>query len=144
MVEMLVVRHFAIVFVMAAGSGGASSGPAATRKGSQSSSVCRLRSAGAAQLRRWFLLRRSGNLIQDFNKKGGALGRPLKVPLKTRSLTSLRAGPTALDLISKGANFLLPTTDYDYGSPAARVAQQKGLLALTNVGDQVWRKGNRP
>jgi len=69
--------------------------------------------------------------VDNLNRAGGALGRPLKyVTEDTKSDRSV--GPTvALDLISKGAVALIVQCDFDFGSPAALVAQQKQVPAFS-------------
>lgn len=68
--------------------------------------------------------------IDEVNKKGGVAGHPLKwVDSDTKSDRAV--GPrSAQDVISKGAQIMIVSCDYDYGSPAAFVAVQKGMLAF--------------
>jgi len=69
--------------------------------------------------------------VNDINAAGGVLGRPLQyIPEDTKS--DLSVGPTvALDLINKGAVALITQCDFDYGSPAALVAQKHQIPAFS-------------
>jgi branched-chain amino acid transport system substrate-binding protein len=69
--------------------------------------------------------------IADQNAKGGVLGGQLS--LVTSDTKSDRAvGPqAALDVLGKGAKLLITQGDFDFGSPAALVALQKGVPAFS-------------
>ena len=67
----------------------------------------------------------------EINAKGGVLGHPIKfVDTDTKSEVAGGAN-AATEAIAKGAQMLIVTADYDFGGPAARVADSKGLLAFT-------------
>ena len=69
--------------------------------------------------------------VDDINKAGGVLGRPLKVvTADTKSDINLGA-QAGLSVISKGADVMLVTLDFNFGGPAARVAQSKGMVAMS-------------
>lgn len=69
--------------------------------------------------------------VKDINKAGGVLGRPLKiVTADTKSEINLGA-QAGLQVISKGAVAMLVTLDFNYGGPAARVAQSHGMVAMS-------------
>jgi branched-chain amino acid transport system substrate-binding protein len=69
--------------------------------------------------------------VADINKAGGVLGRPLKVvTADTKSDINLGA-QAGLSVISKGADVMLVTLDFNYGGPAARVAQSHGMVAVS-------------
>src|SRR5712691_3998698 len=69
--------------------------------------------------------------INDINKSGGVLGRQLKaVTADTKSDLNLGA-QAGLSVISKGADVMLVTLDFNYGGPAARVAQSHGIVAMS-------------
>jgi branched-chain amino acid transport system substrate-binding protein len=73
--------------------------------------------------------------VAQINKKGGVLGRPFKIiSADTKSDLGLIAG-TAQSLISKGANLMIPTLDYDFGGPSARAACAKNIPAISEAGD---------
>jgi branched-chain amino acid transport system substrate-binding protein len=69
--------------------------------------------------------------IADQNAKGGVLGGQLS--LVTSDTKSDRAiGPqAALEVLSKGAKLVITQGDFDFGSPAALVAQNKGVPAFS-------------
>jgi branched-chain amino acid transport system substrate-binding protein len=69
--------------------------------------------------------------ISDINKSGGVFGRQLKaVTADTKSDLNLGA-QAGLSVISKGADVMLVTLDFNYGGPAARVAQSHGIVAMS-------------
>jgi branched-chain amino acid transport system substrate-binding protein len=73
--------------------------------------------------------------VAQINKKGGVLGRPLKIiSADTKSDLGLIAG-VANSLLAKGANLMIPTLDYDFGGPAARAANAKKIPAISEAGD---------
>jgi branched-chain amino acid transport system substrate-binding protein len=60
--------------------------------------------------------------VNDINAAGGVLGRPLKYVVEDTQ-SNLAVGPrVATDLLSKGAVAMIAQCDYDYGAPAALVA----------------------
>jgi branched-chain amino acid transport system substrate-binding protein len=69
------------------------------------------------------------------NRKGGVLGRPIKI-IDCDTQTQLsKSGPCAQQLIAKGATVIIATSDYDYGGGAYRAAVAKRLLTLGFAGD---------
>lgn len=75
---------------------------------------------------------------KEFNAKGGINGRPIKVVVSdTKSDVNLSA-QSATEVLGKGANFVVTMCDFDLGAPAARVAQQKGVLALSCAGSPLF------
>ena len=74
--------------------------------------------------------------VEEINAKGGLLGRPLKI-IYSDTKSDIAYGATAAqDVIDKGANMVVVTCDYDYGSAAASVADGAGLIAFsTCAGD---------
>ena len=73
--------------------------------------------------------------VSDINKRGGVKGH--KLSLITADTTSdIAQGKTAaLQVIGRGAKFIIPTLDYNYGGGAARLANSKKLLAISAAGD---------
>ena len=68
--------------------------------------------------------------IDEINAAGGLMGRHLKVvetDTKSDRAQSAKAGLEALD---QGAELLVVSCDYDFGSPAALQAQKKGKLSF--------------
>lgn len=74
--------------------------------------------------------------IDEINAKGGLLGRPLKI-IYSDTKSDIAYGATAAqDVIDKGAQMVVVTCDYDYGSAAASVADGAGLITFsTCAGD---------
>jgi branched-chain amino acid transport system substrate-binding protein len=71
--------------------------------------------------------------VSDINKAGGINGRMLKV-VTADTKSDLKLGTQAgLSVASKGADVMLVTLDFNYGGPAARVAQSKGM-AVVSIG----------
>ena len=73
--------------------------------------------------------------VDQINKKGGVLGRPLKIiSADTKSDLGLIAG-VANSLLDKGAHVMIPTLDYDFGGPSARAANARKIPAISEAGD---------
>lgn len=73
--------------------------------------------------------------VDQINKSGGVLGRPLKInSADTKSDLGLIAG-VAKSLLNKGADLMIPTLDYDFGGPSARAACAKNIPAVSLAGD---------
>ena len=72
--------------------------------------------------------------VDDINLKGGLLGRKLKliqIDTKTDPATTARA---AQELVGAGAKMIMIACDFDLGSPAALVAQQANVIAISSCG----------
>jgi branched-chain amino acid transport system substrate-binding protein len=83
--------------------------------------------------------------IDKINAAGGVDGRKLKLVISDHKSDLDRVQQSALDVIGKGANVVITTHDFDFGSPAARVANDKGLLALGGAGGMAYgRQGIGP
>ena len=68
--------------------------------------------------------------IDEINSAGGLLGKKLsvaKADTKTDRAQSARAG---LEVLDKGAELVIVSCDYDYGSPAALAAQKAGKISF--------------
>ena len=74
--------------------------------------------------------------VDEINAKGGVLGKQLKI-IYADTKSDIAYGATAAqDVIDKGAQMVVVTCDYDYGSAAASVADGAGLIAFsTCAGD---------
>ena len=60
--------------------------------------------------------------ITEINKAGGVDGRKLKLEVADHKSDLNLVQQSALDVIDKGAQMVVVTCDYDYGSAAASVA----------------------
>lgn len=78
--------------------------------------------------------------VDDINKAGGVDGRKLEL-IKVDNASSMdKTAPAALQALEKGAKIVVPSCDYNFGSPAARAAQDKGHLVVGCAGDQLYGK----
>jgi branched-chain amino acid transport system substrate-binding protein len=70
--------------------------------------------------------------IDDINAKGGLLGKKLiAVASDTKSDVDVGA-IAATDVIGKGARVIMVTCDFDFGAPAAIVAQSQNVFAFSS------------
>jgi len=74
--------------------------------------------------------------VEEINAKGGILGKQLKI-IYADTKSDIAYGATAAqEVIDKGAQMVVVTCDYDFGSAAASVADSTGLIAFsTCAGD---------
>ena len=83
--------------------------------------------------------------IDEINKAGGVDGRKLKLVVADHKSDLNLVQQSALDVIDKGAKVVITTHDFDFGSPAAQVANSQGLLTLGGAGGMSYgRQGHRP
>jgi branched-chain amino acid transport system substrate-binding protein len=83
--------------------------------------------------------------IQDINAQGGLLGRELQWIYRDTKTDKAQAVIAAHELIDDGADVLSVSCDFDYGGPAASVAQEKGIIALGCAGSpRFGRQGVGP
>lgn len=76
--------------------------------------------------------------VEDVNKEGGILGRPVEVVTSDTQSDPQKGVQAALDVLSKGADFIVPMCDYNYGLPAAQTALQQETIAYTCAGSPLW------
>lgn len=69
--------------------------------------------------------------IEDINAKGGVLGRKLTLVAADTKSDIAYGATAAQSVIDKGASMVVVTCDYDYGSAAANIANEKGLIAFS-------------
>ena len=75
--------------------------------------------------------------IDDINAAGGVLGKKLRlahIDTKTDPAQTARA---AQDLVKQGVKMMLTACDFDAGAPAALVAQQAGVIAMSSCGADI-------
>jgi branched-chain amino acid transport system substrate-binding protein len=83
--------------------------------------------------------------ISEINEAGGVDGRKLKLVVADHKSDLNLVQQSALDVIDKGAKVVITTHDFDFGSPAAQVANSQGLLALGGAGGMSYgRQGIGP
>ena len=69
--------------------------------------------------------------VDNINKQGGVDGKKLRL-ISADTKSDRAIGPqVALEQINDGAEVLLVSCDFDYGSPAALAAQQKGIVSMS-------------
>jgi branched-chain amino acid transport system substrate-binding protein len=68
---------------------------------------------------------------KKINAKGGLLGRQIKFVTSDAQSDPQRAKAAAQEVIDKGATMVVAPCDYDLGSPAALLAESKGLISFT-------------
>src|SRR4051794_14642868 len=73
--------------------------------------------------------------VQEINAKGGVLGHWLEIVTADTQSNIAKGANAALDVIGKGAQFIIPTLDYNFGGAAARTAVSKKLIAMSSAGD---------
>lgn len=69
--------------------------------------------------------------IEEINKAGGLLGRQIEYKVMDTKTDLTVATNVAASLVDWGANMLIVPPDYDFGSPAALVAQNANLIAIS-------------
>jgi branched-chain amino acid transport system substrate-binding protein len=70
-----------------------------------------------------------------YNAKGGILGHKIKLVTADTASNIAQGGPAAQQVIAKGAQFILPTVDYNFGGVAAGVAQAHNLITISAADD---------
>lgn len=67
----------------------------------------------------------------DVNAAGGIDGRQIKIVESDTRSDRARGPVAASEVLEKGADLVLASCDFDYGSPAARTAEQAGVLSFS-------------
>ena len=71
----------------------------------------------------------------QINAAGGVNGHAIEIITSDTTSDMAKGGPAAEDVIAKGAQFILPSVDYNFGGDAARVAQEHNLIAISAADD---------
>ncbi|MDI2099097.1 ABC transporter substrate-binding protein [Ruicaihuangia caeni] len=69
--------------------------------------------------------------IEDLNAEGGILGRQVRLIQEDYKSERNLAPTVAQEVINQGADALIVSCDYDFGSPAALAAQSAGLISVS-------------
>jgi branched-chain amino acid transport system substrate-binding protein len=69
--------------------------------------------------------------IDDFNAKGGVLGRKLKAVLADTKSDQSEGAKAGQSVIADGANFMVVSCDYDMGAGAATVANDHKMVVFS-------------
>ena len=70
--------------------------------------------------------------IEDINAKGGLLGRRIVEAVADTASDPAQGATAATDVLSKGAELVMVTCDFDFGAPAALVAQSQNKIAFSS------------
>jgi branched-chain amino acid transport system substrate-binding protein len=68
--------------------------------------------------------------IKDINAKGGINGKQIKLVWEDSQTDFAKSAAAAQTVLDKGAQVMLVDCDFDYGLPAAQVAQKHGVAAM--------------
>lgn len=69
--------------------------------------------------------------IEEINKAGGLLGRPIEYTVMDTKTDQERAATAGAQLVDSGVSMLVVSCDYDFGAPAALAAKQAGVIAFS-------------
>lgn len=72
--------------------------------------------------------------VDDINANGGLLGKKLKLVHLDTKTDPAETARAAQELVKQGAKAMMIACDFDLGAPAALVAQQAGILAISSCG----------
>ena len=70
--------------------------------------------------------------IDDINAAGGLLGRQITHMNADTKSDPGQGATAAIDMLSAGADVVMVTCDFDFGAPAALVAQSQNILAFSS------------
>lgn len=77
--------------------------------------------------------------VEEINEAGGVLGRPLEIVYADTKSEIEQGSVAALEIVDDADAFIV-TVDYDFGGPAARVAQENGIPAFSGAGSPKFGK----
>ena len=69
--------------------------------------------------------------IDDFNAEGGILGRKIRAVIADTKTDTVQGAKAATEVVAKGARFMVVSCDYDMGAPAATVANENNMVAIS-------------
>jgi branched-chain amino acid transport system substrate-binding protein len=69
--------------------------------------------------------------VEEINKKGGVLGRQLELINLDGKTDPVTVGNVTVQLIEQGADAIITPSDFDFGGPASREAQEAGLVGIS-------------
>ena len=69
--------------------------------------------------------------IEEINARGGLLGRQIEFVTADTKSDPAQGANAAIEVMEKGAELVLVTCDFDFGSPAAITAQSRGKIAFS-------------
>jgi branched-chain amino acid transport system substrate-binding protein len=68
--------------------------------------------------------------IDEINKAGGLLGKQIETVTADTKTDRAEGAKAGLEVIDKGADLVIVSCDYDFGSPAALAAEQAGKVSF--------------
>ena len=69
--------------------------------------------------------------IEEFNAKGGILGKQIKAVVADTKTDVVEGSKAGAQVIADGAQFMAVSCDYDMGAPAATVANDHKMIAIS-------------
>lgn len=69
--------------------------------------------------------------IEDFNAQGGILGKQIKAVVADTKTDVVEGAKAGAQVIADGAQFMAVSCDYDMGAPAATVANDHKMIAIS-------------
>jgi branched-chain amino acid transport system substrate-binding protein len=69
--------------------------------------------------------------VDEINAKGGILGRKVKLIAADTKSDAAQAFKAGEQVLAQGAEFVIPSCDFDVGGPAGLAAQQAGVVAMS-------------
>lgn len=76
----------------------------------------------------------------EINAKGGIDGRQVEIKSVDSATDQAKSRTAAQQLLEQGADFIVPSCDYDIGGPAAQAASQEGVLSIGCAGGPLFGK----
>lgn len=73
--------------------------------------------------------------VSEINSKGGVDGHEIEVVTADTKSDPATIGTAAQEVIDQGIDFMIPTFDYDFGGPAARLAMGQDIVSVSGAGD---------
>lgn len=69
--------------------------------------------------------------IEDFNAAGGILGKPIRAVVADTKTDTVQGAKAGTEVVARGADFMVVSCDYDMGAPAATVAHDNDMIAIS-------------
>lgn len=69
--------------------------------------------------------------IDDFNATGGILGNRIRAVVSDTKTDAVQGAKAATEVLAKGAKFMVVSCDYDMGAPAATIANDREMVAIS-------------
>ncbi|MDO8964210.1 MAG: ABC transporter substrate-binding protein, partial [Coriobacteriia bacterium] len=122
---------FALAATMLAGCTGGGTGTKATETGGEiiiGSALCQ---TGIQAPLDQPALKGAQLAADELNKKGGILGKKVKIVAIDGKSDPVTVGNAAKQLVADGAQAIIAPSDFDFGGPASREAQSAGIVGIS-------------